>query len=59
MCCFLWSWLCPSWFFRLLAFQFPVDGAGGVSACSFVSVVALHLVLVSFVRETVAGFFLQ
>jgi hypothetical protein len=62
VCCFLgplfsWSWLCPSWFFRLLAFQLPVDGPGGVSAFSFVSVIALRLVLVSFLRETVAGFF--
>ena len=35
-------------FFRVLAFQFPVVGVGGggVSACSFVSVIALRLVLV-------------
>ena len=41
--------------------RFLVSGGwawgGGVSACSFVSVIALRLVLVSFLRQTVAGFF--
>ena len=45
--------------FRLLAFEFPVVGAGGGSAYSFfsVSVIALRLVLVIFLPETVADFF--
>ena len=35
-----------------------MDGVGwGVFARSFVSVIALRLVLVSFLRETVTGFF--
>ena len=39
--------------------RFLVSGgwAWGGSACSFLSVIALRLVLVSFLRETVAGFF--
>ena len=32
-------------------------GLRGVSACSFVSVIVLRSFLVSFLRETVAGFF--
>ena len=46
--------------FRLLVFSFRWMGlGGGRSACSFVSVsvYCLRLVLVSFLRETVAGFF--
>ena len=58
MCCFLgplffyWG---PGYvrrgFLRPLAFQFPVDGVeggGGLSTCSFVFVIALRLLLVSF-----------
>ena len=40
--------------------RFLVSGGcawGGGSACRFVSVIALRLVLVSFLREMVAGFF--
>ena len=40
----LWSWLCPAWFFPSSSFQFLVDGAG-VSACSFVSVIAITIAI--------------
>ena len=32
--CSLWSWLCLSWFFHPLAFQFLVDVMGCLSTCN-------------------------
>jgi hypothetical protein len=45
--------------FLLAFFSFRWSGlrVWGVSACSFVSVIALRLVLVSFLRQSIAGYF--